>query len=350
MLNDRPRFITTPSRGRNEYPLQKIKSEIRERSNYTCDYCGGDGRQVEHINPVSDAGINDPRNLITACEDCNQRKGSRPVTEFLEEHPSIDIGVADLPIYGDLIVYTPTLPAPYQRVREETIIKFRQEGGFSGADALKTFERRFRRNLWQTDFGYRLCLQYPSRPAVGDGVPGHRRVVVPLLRRLAVDTRSPVYAFLYELTKNATLRQLIDDMVYYQFHERESIPDAITRTIDSLDNSLQNEVLAIKNSYGIDSFREAVFQIPLDVRQTPVQPRDLLCLDINDFCAAGGSLYGIGDGYKIKLHDGSPGSDVPVRITAVNAEFAQAIPIELENSPAIAHDEARIRKVINEYW
>ena len=349
MLDDKPRFITSPSRGRNKYPLQAIKADIRNRSGHNCDYCGGDGREVEHINPVSGAGINDPRNLIIACKNCNQQKGAKPVTQFLREHPDIDTKVADLPIYGDLIVDTQALPATYRKVRKETIINFRREGGFSGREALKDFERQFRRNLWQTDLGYWLCLRYPAYPAVGNGTPGQRRVAIPLIEQLVVNTGSPIYEFLYELTKNATLRQLIDDMVYYHYQDGETVPASIRRTIDSCEDTLKNEVAEIQATHGITSFEEAAYSIPSHFRESPVQARDLLVVDINDFRAAGGSLYGVHDGFKIKVREGETGSDVPIRITAVTADYAEAVPLQTEDSPAVEYDEAQVRNVIRDH-
>lgn len=349
MLNDNPRFITTPSRGRNEYTLESIKEDIRNLSNHQCDYCGGSGNEVEHINPVTGAGINDPRNLITACVDCNRKKGSRPVTEFLEEHPDVETDVADLPIYGDLIMDTPALPEPYRKVRKETIVAFRREGGFSGSNALKKFEKRFRRNLWQTDYGYWLSLKYPANAAVGKGTPGQRRVAIPLIKQLVVHTASPIHKFLYELTKNATLRQLIDDMVYYCYNEGMTPPAAIGKTIESCEGSVRNEVEDIKSEVGIASFEDAAVDIPSYYRDTPVQPRDLLIIDINDFRAAEGSLYGVHDGFKIKLQKGEAGSEVPVRILSVTPEYAEAVPVRLEGSPAMEYEQPRIKGVIREF-
>ena len=65
---------------------ERIPDELRqavfERDNYTCQYCGnvGGDLEIEHIIPVSKGGNNDIRNLVTACRACNRAKGHRMLT------------------------------------------------------------------------------------------------------------------------------------------------------------------------------------------------------------------------------------------------------------------------------
>lgn len=69
----------TPERRR------KLRPEIFERDGYKCFYCGffaetKEQRQsltMDHIIPTSMGGSDKRKNLITACQECNQRKGSR---------------------------------------------------------------------------------------------------------------------------------------------------------------------------------------------------------------------------------------------------------------------------------
>ena len=52
--------------------------EIFKRDGFICQYCGAHPPhvvlEVDHIQPVSSGGSNDPDNLITACFDCNRGK------------------------------------------------------------------------------------------------------------------------------------------------------------------------------------------------------------------------------------------------------------------------------------
>ena len=54
-------------------------------------YCGKKEvpLQVEHIHPKSKGGSNRVSNLTLACECCNQKKGNKPVEEFLKKKPEV---------------------------------------------------------------------------------------------------------------------------------------------------------------------------------------------------------------------------------------------------------------------
>lgn len=61
---------------------QKMRFEIFQRDNFTCQYCNrskADGIKLEldHKTPVSKGGTDDFNNLITSCEDCNQGKSNK---------------------------------------------------------------------------------------------------------------------------------------------------------------------------------------------------------------------------------------------------------------------------------
>lgn len=66
-----------------EYLLEKWRRE--------CAYCGKKDvpLQVEHIQPKSKGGSNRVSNLTLACKCCNQKKGSKPVEEFLKKKPLV---------------------------------------------------------------------------------------------------------------------------------------------------------------------------------------------------------------------------------------------------------------------
>jgi hypothetical protein len=58
----------------------KIRQIIRDRDNYTCQYCGLQNPYsgiIEHIIPVSKGGSNKPHNLVFACQRCNTEKKNK---------------------------------------------------------------------------------------------------------------------------------------------------------------------------------------------------------------------------------------------------------------------------------
>lgn len=63
--------------------------EIFKRDAFTCHYCGQKPPQVilhvDHIQPSSKGGSDDPLNLITSCADCNLGKSSVPLTTALPD-------------------------------------------------------------------------------------------------------------------------------------------------------------------------------------------------------------------------------------------------------------------------
>lgn len=62
---------------------KRLRFEIFKRDRFTCQYCGAQPPDVvlvvDHITPVAAGGDNDPTNLITACEPCNQGKADKPL-------------------------------------------------------------------------------------------------------------------------------------------------------------------------------------------------------------------------------------------------------------------------------
>lgn len=66
------------------YDKAEFRSYIKQRSNFTCFYCGQYGDTIDHIIPKSKGGLTTPKNCVCACESCNQRKRDLPVEEFLQ--------------------------------------------------------------------------------------------------------------------------------------------------------------------------------------------------------------------------------------------------------------------------
>lgn len=65
------------------YDIQAFKAMILERDNGICQYCGGYGNTVDHINPKSEGGISSFNNCLCSCQKCNKNKGSLPLEDFL---------------------------------------------------------------------------------------------------------------------------------------------------------------------------------------------------------------------------------------------------------------------------
>ena len=78
---------TATDREADLYNVRENRLKIYERDNYHCTYCGKQLTRftatLDHITPVSEGGDNSAENLKTACLQCNSRKTSRPLGDFL---------------------------------------------------------------------------------------------------------------------------------------------------------------------------------------------------------------------------------------------------------------------------
>ena len=60
----------------------KLREQIKERDNYTCQMCGKEmfdevGLHIDHIIPVSKGGKTVPSNLQVLCDKCNLSKRAK---------------------------------------------------------------------------------------------------------------------------------------------------------------------------------------------------------------------------------------------------------------------------------
>lgn len=59
----------------------RMRQTIRERDNFTCQYCGVHGTSdeliIEHVIPAIVGGVAKPYNLVIACQSCNSTKRSK---------------------------------------------------------------------------------------------------------------------------------------------------------------------------------------------------------------------------------------------------------------------------------
>ena len=69
----------------------ELKEYLLEKFNRKCVYCGKSGvpLNIEHIIPKARGGSNRVSNLVIACIDCNKKKGSKPIEEFLKDRPEL---------------------------------------------------------------------------------------------------------------------------------------------------------------------------------------------------------------------------------------------------------------------
>lgn len=60
--------------------VKLTKREVFRRDHYTCQYCGQSKKNMtlDHVLPRRMGGEHSWENLVTACADCNHRKGGRP--------------------------------------------------------------------------------------------------------------------------------------------------------------------------------------------------------------------------------------------------------------------------------
>ncbi|MDJ0620219.1 MAG: RNA-guided endonuclease IscB [Calothrix sp. MO_192.B10] len=69
----------------------QVREYLLEKWGRECTYCSKKNvvLQVEHIYPKSKGGSNRVNNLCLACENCNLKKGNKPIEEFLKKKPSL---------------------------------------------------------------------------------------------------------------------------------------------------------------------------------------------------------------------------------------------------------------------
>lgn len=65
---------------------ERIRRDVLKRDGFTCRYCGGPARAVDHVTPRSKGGTDDPFNLVAACGSCNSGKRDRDVQDFTKHN------------------------------------------------------------------------------------------------------------------------------------------------------------------------------------------------------------------------------------------------------------------------
>lgn len=76
--------LKTYVRPRNFGVVRFCRENVYIRDNFTCQYCGmqhaAKSLTLDHVVPASKNGPKSWTNVVTACRDCNQRKGNRTPT------------------------------------------------------------------------------------------------------------------------------------------------------------------------------------------------------------------------------------------------------------------------------
>lgn len=87
--------ITGKEYQQGELAGYEVREYLLEKWGRKCVYCGAENTrlEVEHIYPRSKGGSNRVSNLAIACHDCNQKKGSQDIKQFLEGKPQILIKI-----------------------------------------------------------------------------------------------------------------------------------------------------------------------------------------------------------------------------------------------------------------
>ena len=79
-----------------QYVRSSTRWAIYFRDNRVCTYCGvsldqilgardGNFLTLDHVKPKSQDGAHDPKNLVTACFNCNRARGRKSLIEFEKE-------------------------------------------------------------------------------------------------------------------------------------------------------------------------------------------------------------------------------------------------------------------------
>jgi len=183
---------------------KSTRKEIFTRDNYTCVYCKrrfmANELTIDHLVPLALGGYDEITNYVTACTECNNRKGHMKLLDFCE---SLGLPVEDLPIYGDPIIDNMNLPLSLRIIRKQIFLKYRKEEiKLSSKIAQKRLEKIYRREYWETVEGKKLEADFPS-------LPGHVRIMIPEI--LSIANSKDDFLLLLELAKSANTRNLIND-------------------------------------------------------------------------------------------------------------------------------------------
>lgn len=74
---------------------KRVRFAVFARDGFRCRYCGRQSDEVtlvvDHLLPVAAGGTDDPENLVTSCEPCNQGKAAIVLSEQPPEDPLAEL-------------------------------------------------------------------------------------------------------------------------------------------------------------------------------------------------------------------------------------------------------------------
>jgi hypothetical protein len=178
-----------------------MRLDVYTRDDFTCQFCDKrfdpEALTIDHLVPISNGGLDEMTNWVTACGPCNQLKASLPLADFAK---SLDIQLQDLPVHGDPVIDNRALPIQIRVLRKRIFDRARLRGQFGGKSAQKKLEKAYRREFWQTPLGRKLEGEWPS-------LPGQVRIMIPEIESIADSPQD--FLLLLELAKSANTRNLI---------------------------------------------------------------------------------------------------------------------------------------------
>lgn len=91
---------------------EKIRHRVFIRDKYTCRYCGSKKGpfHADHVYPYIKGGETSTQNLVTACQHCNSKKGSRigvwpkPIGYFEKKKSNADATPYRLILFGTILI------------------------------------------------------------------------------------------------------------------------------------------------------------------------------------------------------------------------------------------------------
>ena len=195
------RFTTKSRRGRGHIS-KAVRRGVYRRDGFTCKYCRERFHPtkltIDHLVPLDRGGLDEVRNYVSCCQDCNQKKANLSLATFAK---SINVELDELPVHGDPVIDNEDLPIQIRQLRRMLFDQYRQgDLRLSGSGAQRKLEKKYRRLFWETNEGKALEQAFPR-------LPGQVRIMIPEIKTIARNARE--FWLLVELAKSAKTRNLI---------------------------------------------------------------------------------------------------------------------------------------------